>query len=354
MRNDFAATISSSVRTTTTGAASPAASISAAARLVEGSANSAVSSSANDPAWTWPASAERNAARAALRLTLSSKLRGVLAKMWPPPVNCPARIVPARARPVPFWRQGLARPPETSPRLLLANVPARCALSSARTASWTRWGLISAAKIASASETSRAARAARVEHGCLRRGHQPRTSTRPFLGPGTAPLTSSRFRVGSTSCTVTPSWVTRLPPIRPAILMPLNTREGVAEAPIEPGARTLCEPWARGPLEKLWRLIVPWKPLPIPIPETLIASPGCEELDRHRLAGDRALDPAAELDQRAVGADAEALEVAALGLAELAGGHRVEGELHRLVAVELARSSPGRPGRARRRSPSRA
>ena len=68
--------------------------------------------------------------------------------------------------------------------------------------------------------------------------------------------------------------MTRLPPIRPAILMPLKTREGVAEAPIEPGLRTLCEPCVTGPREKLWRLIVPWKPLPIPIPPTFTLSPG--------------------------------------------------------------------------------
>ena len=50
--------------------------------------------------------------------------------------------------------------------------------------------------------------------------------------------------------------------MRPGPRMPLNTREGVADAPIEPGARTLCEPWDFGPAAKLWRLIVPWKPLP--------------------------------------------------------------------------------------------
>ena len=55
--------------------------------------------------------------------------------------------------------------------------------------------------------------------------------------------------------------------------MPLNTREGVADAPIEPGARTLCEPWDLGPLAKLWRLIVPWKPLPFDFPEILTFSP---------------------------------------------------------------------------------
>ena len=60
----------------------------------------------------------------------------------------------------------------------------------------------------------------------------------------------------------------------PAIFLPLNTRDGVADAPTEPGLRTLCEPWLTGPRLKLWRLIVPWKPLPIDVPETLIRSPG--------------------------------------------------------------------------------
>ena len=55
--------------------------------------------------------------------------------------------------------------------------------------------------------------------------------------------------------------------------MPLKTRDGVADAPIDPGARTLCEPCDLGPLEKLWRLIVPWKPLPLVLPETLMVSP---------------------------------------------------------------------------------
>ena len=55
--------------------------------------------------------------------------------------------------------------------------------------------------------------------------------------------------------------------------MPLKTREGVADAPIEPGARTLWEPCDFGPLLKLWRLIVPWKPLPLVSPEILTLSP---------------------------------------------------------------------------------
>src|SRR5207244_7827585 len=74
----------------------------------------------------------------------TSKPRGVGGNATPPPVNCGARIVPARARPVPFWRHGFERPPDTRPRLFAACVPARSALNSARTASCTRCGFTSA------------------------------------------------------------------------------------------------------------------------------------------------------------------------------------------------------------------
>src|SRR6185503_11281008 len=66
-----------------------------------------------------------------------------------------ARIVPARARPVPFWRHGLPRPPATSPRLFADCVPARRAFISARTASWTRCGFTSDPKTPSSSAFSR-------------------------------------------------------------------------------------------------------------------------------------------------------------------------------------------------------
>src|SRR5438128_10741296 len=61
----------------------------------------------------------------------------------PPPVQIGERFEPARARPVPFWRHGLAPPPDTSPRVLVAAVPRRRAACSARTlwctsASWKR------------------------------------------------------------------------------------------------------------------------------------------------------------------------------------------------------------------------
>ena len=68
--------------------------------------------------------------------------------------------------------------------------------------------------------------------------------------------------------------VVRLLPCWPAIFMPLNTRAGVAQAPIEPGERCFlwlpCDaPW---PL-KLCRTIAPVKPLPLLMPVTSTRSP---------------------------------------------------------------------------------
>src|SRR6476469_3271105 len=64
-------------------------------------------------------------------------------------------MVPARARPVPFWRHGFALPPATNPRLFADCVPARRAFSSARTASWTRCGFTSEPNTPSSSVASR-------------------------------------------------------------------------------------------------------------------------------------------------------------------------------------------------------
>src|SRR3954468_24915686 len=71
----------------------------------------------------------------------------------PPPVQIGERFEPARARPVPFWRHGLAPPPRTLPRVLVAAVPCRRAASSARTDSCTSGPLNGAPKAASSSLT---------------------------------------------------------------------------------------------------------------------------------------------------------------------------------------------------------
>src|SRR5919205_2104647 len=71
----------------------------------------------------------------------------------PPPAKCGARIEPWRARPVPFWRHGFAPPPRTLPRVFVAAVPWRRALSSARTDSWTSGPLKRAPNAASSRST---------------------------------------------------------------------------------------------------------------------------------------------------------------------------------------------------------
>src|SRR3954449_11712692 len=72
----------------------------------------------------------------------------------PPPANCGARIEPWRARPGPFWRHGSAPPPRTLPRVFVAAVPRRRALSSARTDSCTSGPLKRAPNATSSSATS--------------------------------------------------------------------------------------------------------------------------------------------------------------------------------------------------------
>ena len=131
------------------------------------------------------------------------------------PASAATRIEPWRARPVPFWRHGLAPPPRTSARVLVVWVPDRRAASWAVT-TWCITGTLgSMPKMASSSSTVPAF----VAGWRLRRRPWPshrlpftasRMSTRPPLGPGTAPFTSSRSRSASASTTSRFSVVTLL------------------------------------------------------------------------------------------------------------------------------------------------
>src|SRR5581483_610883 len=96
-----------------------------------------------------------------------------------------------------------------------------------------------------------------------------RTSTTRPAGPGTAPLISSRPRSASTEWTLSDCTVVRMPPIRPAIRTPLNTRPGVAQAPMEPGERCLrWVPCAAPRPRKPCRFMTPAVPLPLLRPVT--------------------------------------------------------------------------------------
>src|SRR5712691_2726869 len=62
-------------------------------------------------------------------------------------------------------------------------------------------------------------------------------TTYPPLPPGTDPLTTRMFFSPSTRTTVRLRWVTLSAPMWQAARMPLSTREGKAEEPMDPGAR---------------------------------------------------------------------------------------------------------------------
>src|SRR5437763_9975112 len=123
LRNDFPAASSSVARSTSVGSGAPQSVSSEAARLVEGSSHDPASKTATDSRSAWTERAPRSAPRRALRLTFTVYRRGLGPKVVAPPTQSGDRDEPARARPVPFWRHGLAPPPEISLRLRVEAVP---------------------------------------------------------------------------------------------------------------------------------------------------------------------------------------------------------------------------------------
>ena len=97
----------------------------------------------------------------------------------------------------------------------------------------------------------------------------------PPRGPGTAPRTRISSRSASAWTTSRFSVVTWCPPMRPAMRVPLKTRAGVAQAPMDPGERCfLWLPWAAPWPLKLWRFMAPAKPLPLDTAMASTRSPG--------------------------------------------------------------------------------
>ena len=135
--------------------------------------------------------------------------------------------------------------------VLVECVPWRAAASWATTTWWISGMLTCTSKISAGSSTvpdfvAGRRRGRRWCSSVAVRPPSPRCG--PGRGrpsePGTAPLMSSRPFSASTAWTVRFWVVTCSPPIRPAIRMPLKTRPGVAQPPMEPGLRWLrCAPW---------------------------------------------------------------------------------------------------------------
>ena len=80
----------------------------------------------------------------------------------------------------------------------------------------------------------------------------------------------------------------------------------------------MCEPWLTGPRLKLWRLIVPWKPLPFEMPVTLTVWPFSNTSTVTVVADLELAGLVAELAQVAQRRRVGLLEVAELGLGERA------------------------------------
>ena len=112
------------------------------------------------------------------------------------------RIEPWRARPVPFWRHGLAPPPRTSARVLVLCVPARLAASCAVTTWCITATFGSMPKMSSGSSTLRRVGAVGLLH--REEAHYAftpaftalRTNTRPPDGPGIEPLIEQQAALG--------------------------------------------------------------------------------------------------------------------------------------------------------------
>src|SRR6056297_2876751 len=135
LRKLRAAAASSRPTTTSTVPSRPSASSAAFASLVLGVSMPQLSTTTTLPSAALSDRAERRASFTIFLGVFWSYLRGFGPSATPPPANCGDRVEPWRALPVPFWRYGLAPPPDTSERVLVLWVPER------RAASWavTTW-----------------------------------------------------------------------------------------------------------------------------------------------------------------------------------------------------------------------
>src|SRR5919108_1813216 len=102
LRNDLINASSSGRATTSSGSSLSQEPSSSSAAFVDGVSKPSGSRTPIVPPCACADSAPRSAALRALRFTFDSKLRVPGGKARPPPVQCGARVEPARARPVPF------------------------------------------------------------------------------------------------------------------------------------------------------------------------------------------------------------------------------------------------------------
>ena len=125
--------------------------------------------------------------------------------------------------------------------------------------------------------------------------------------------------------------------------MPLKTRLGVEEAPIEPGLRWLrCEPWRRRDTLEVVALHDTGEALALAGADDVDQLAGLEDVDRELLA-ERVLGGVggAHLGEVAARRDAGLVEVTGGRLVHLARVDLAVGDLDGDVAVDLWRCGPG-------------
>ena len=263
----------------------------------------------------------------------------------PPPTHCGERIEPWRARPVPFWRHGFLPPPATSPRVFVECVPARGPRGRPPRPGASAARSPGASKISAARSREPFFFPAGVED--LDRRHQATPSSpapSPRTGPSRArprgraprPSRAGRPRSGSACTTSRFSTVTRSLPCCPAIRMPLNTRLGVAQAPIAPGAGASARSVARLQAGEPVALHHPGEALALGHADHVgpLAGRNVGPDLLARLVGRRVVGP--QLHQVPSRAPRR-LEVARIGLGDVAGRTPPVPELDGVVAVALLR-----------------
>src|SRR4051794_3709364 len=252
----------------------------------------------------------------------------------PPPVQIGLRDEPARARPVPFWRQGFAPPPRTLPRVLVECVPWRRAASSARTDSCTSGPLKRAPKTASSSVAVLV---------------PPRTFA---LGIGAHlhdPVAAARDRAADEH-----QVLGRVEPddrqalVRDALVAHLAGAADALHHAGGPGRRAdrarradVVRAVRLGALAEVVALDRALEALALRGAGDLDLLADLERLDRDRLAHRQLARLVAELLDVAVRAGVGLLEVAQLGLCEVLLLAGVERELDGLVAIALVRADAG-------------
>src|SRR5215218_1130432 len=245
---------------------------------------------------------------------------------------------PARARPVPFWRHGLAPPPRTLPRVLVAAVPCRSAFSSARTTSCTSGPLNLTAKTASSSVTApppileALGIGTDLHRAAARAGYGATDEQQVFLRDDLDDLEAL---------------------LRDALVAHLARAADALHHACRPGGRA---DRARGPhVVRAVRLRAGGKSvaldraleaLALRGPGDLDLLTGLEDLDGDGLADLQLAGLVAKLDEMAMRGGVGLLEVAQLGARELLLAAGAESQLDGLVAVAVMRTDTGDRARA--------